>query len=113
MIVRFLGFQVAIRGGRNLSSAGLAILLLMVANPVIAMRCQDGLTADGDSPRDVLHKCGQPVSRDIELPQRRGGHVVEDTVTVERWVYDNGHGARYHLRFVAGKLVDEELELAP
>ena len=105
--------RAGIQGGRKASSIGLAVLMLSVATPVIAMRCQNGLTTDGDTPEDVLHKCGPPVSRDIELPQRRGGHIVENAVSVERWIYENGYGARYHLGFVAGKLVDEELELAP
>lgn len=64
-------------------------------------------------PEQVLRKCGAPASRVIELPQRRGGHVIEGAVTVERWVYGPRYGARYLLRFVAGKLVDERLALSP
>ncbi|WP_342594672.1 DUF2845 domain-containing protein [Salinicola lusitanus] len=101
------------RGGRQASSIGLVILSLSVANPVIAMRCQGGLTANGDTPEQVLQKCGAPASRVIELPQRRGGHLIEGAVRVERWVYGPRHGARYPLRFVAGKRVDERLELSP
>ena len=89
------------------------LLLVSVANPANAMRCENGLTANGDSPEQVLRKCGPPDSRVVELPQRRGGHVIEGAVTVERWIYKSVHGARYRLRFVAGKLVDEDTEIFP
>ncbi|WP_223162122.1 DUF2845 domain-containing protein [Salinicola halophyticus] len=90
-----------------------ASVLIGMTGSAHAMRCDNGLTADGDSPEQVLSKCGTPASRVIELPQKRGGHVVEGAVTVERWVYGPRSGARYHLRFVAGKLVDEAVEIVP
>jgi len=91
----------------------MAVLLVAMSEPAYAMRCEGGLTANGDSPEQVLHKCGTPTSRVVELPQRRGDHVIEGAVTVERWIYGPRHGARYHLRFVAEKLVDEDIELFP
>lgn len=61
------------------------------------MRCGASLIDVGMVATEVVAKCGEPKSKEIEDVEVRartgsGGSAVIGTVRVERWVYDRGYG---------------------
>jgi uncharacterized protein DUF2845 len=79
------------------------------------MRCGGALVRVGMIDAEVVAKCGEPKSKEIEdVPIRgrgaAGGTVTLGTTRVERWTYDRGYGQFPALLvFEEGKLKSLEL----
>jgi len=91
-------------------------LVVTVANADDSMRCAAGGIVDvGMIADQVVAKCGQPKSKEVEdVPIRArtasGGVNVIGTARVERWVYERGYGQfPAQLTFEDGKLKTIEL----
>jgi hypothetical protein len=83
--------------------AGLA--LVMIASQVSAadtLRCGSQLISVGDRSSEVLHKCGEPVSRDL-LGYKRSANRREE-FQVEEWTYGPNGGMYQFLRFEGNRL---------
>lgn len=79
--------------------AAFILLLLLVSNDALALRCGHLLVEVGDHKLDVLDKCGEPnfVDRRIGFRGNRLRHpygALEidqfEEVEIEEWVYDFG-----------------------
>ena len=79
------------------------------------IRCNGGLVTRGMIAAEVLAKCGEPKSRDVEsVPIRvrlaNGSSGVVGTTEIERWTYDRGAGQfPALLTFEQGKVKTLEL----
>lgn len=87
------------------------LLVIGASTPSYALRCQNGLVQNGELKSEVIAKCGPPASKEVELPQTRGDQIIKGAVTIERWIYGPMNGAYYYLRFIDGKLVDEDIKI--
>jgi len=89
---------------------------ISAANADDSMRCSSGGLIDVGMVADqVVAKCGQPKTKEVEdVPIRarnvNGGVNVIGTARVERWTYDRGYGQfPALLTFEEGKLKSIEL----
>ena len=100
-----------------------APLALSLPVPAETLRCNGGITSEGDSKLSVLYKCGQPLLADASCaPVYYGGWpypappygVYVPCQPVEEWLYDRGPG---HLmatvRFRNGKVESIRYERSP
>lgn len=84
------------------------VLLMLLAGTAQAstLRCGSALISHGDDTREVLDKCGEPLSRDFlgyrEVVDYYG---FRSEVAVEEWSYGPRNGMYHFLRFEAGRLV--------
>ncbi len=84
--------------------SGLLLFYPLLAHP-LSMRCEQGIISEGDTPFEVIKKCGEPVNREVLDPLvDRYGNILNNAVPVENWVYGPNHGMYYFLRFVNGTL---------
>jgi hypothetical protein len=81
----------------------LMLILLAVATPAIAdMRCLTRLVDRGDTPFEVLERCGPPVWEYSFIDWRQPGYAVY----VDEWMYEFGTNRfRRLLSFENGRLV--------
>lgn len=99
----------------------LLLFSLLLAQPVLALRCGRDLVEIGERSQAVLDKCGEPESVDSHterrvisqfLSQSAGQGLsygqqqyTEITVDVEEWVYDFGRRRfQQYLKFENGRL---------
>jgi len=86
--------------------------LMLVTYPIAAqasMRCPNGIISGGATTFEVLHKCGEPNSKEkINPVLRSDGEEVKKSVTVESWVYGPSNGMYRLLKFIDGTLVKIE-----
>lgn len=66
------------------------------------LRCGSQLVTLGDRSSEVLHKCGEPVSRDV-LGYKRSANRREE-FQVEEWTYGPNNGMYQYLRFEGNRL---------
>ncbi|MGF6092506.1 DUF2845 domain-containing protein [Pseudomonas sp. 18173] len=66
------------------------------------LRCGSQLISVGDRSSEVLHKCGEPVSRDL-LGYKRSADRREE-FQVEEWTYGPNGGMYQYLRFEGNRL---------
>lgn len=88
-------------GGKWLTAAALAF----AANHAAAsdtLRCGSQLISLGDRSSEVLHKCGEPASRDV-LGYKRSANRREE-FQVEEWTYGPSNGMYQYLRFEGNRL---------
>lgn len=84
------------------------MLLMLLASPAHAstLRCGSALISQGDDTREVLEKCGEPISRDFlgyrEVVDYYG---FRNEVQVEEWSYGPRNGMYHFLRFEGNRLV--------
>lgn len=77
-------------------------LLVMSYDANATFRCGQKLVNEGDRSSEVLHKCGQPVNRDmIGYTETYNGNLG---VQVEEWSYGPNNGMYYYLTFEGGRL---------
>lgn len=94
---------------------------LLVAAPAAladdVMRCGTVIVNTGMVAEQVIAKCGEPQSKEVEsVPIKRrtasGGVNTTGTTRIERWIYDRGYGQfPALLTFEEGKL--KSIELLP
>lgn len=67
-----------------------------------SLRCDDGIASQGDRTIEVLHKCGEPVSRAVTgyTFDERGNREFQQ----EEWVYGPKGGMLYFLQFEGERL---------
>ncbi|MBV6824281.1 DUF2845 domain-containing protein [Pseudomonas sp. PD9R] len=73
------------------------------ASAADTLRCGSQLISVGDRSSEVLHKCGEPVSRDL-LGYKRSANRREE-FQVEEWTYGPNGGMYQYLRFEGNTLV--------
>ncbi|MBV7550026.1 DUF2845 domain-containing protein [Pseudomonas sp. PDM26] len=81
------------------------LVLALSASQVWAadtLRCGSQLISVGDRSSEVLHKCGEPVSRDL-LGYKRSADRREE-FQVEEWTYGPNGGMYQYLRFEGNRL---------
>ncbi|EJM90424.1 hypothetical protein PMI34_02768 [Pseudomonas sp. GM74] len=66
------------------------------------LRCGSQLISVGDRSSEVVHKCGEPVSRDL-LGYKRSADRREE-FQVEEWTYGPNGGMYQYLRFEGNRL---------
>jgi hypothetical protein len=77
-------------------------LLVMSYDAHATFRCGQKLVNEGDRSSEVLHKCGQPVNRDmVGYTETVNGNLG---VQVEEWSYGPNNGMYYYLTFEGGRL---------
>jgi hypothetical protein len=96
-----------------------AIACLLVAGSTASaddvMRCGTAIVDVGMTAGQVVAKCGEPTSKEVETaPVKRrtasGGVTTTGTTSIERWTYDRGYGQfPALLTFEEGKLKSIEL----
>ena len=91
----------------------IALAALVVANyPAAAqasMRCPNGIISGGETIFEVLQKCGEPDSKEIISPATGiAGKALNNSVTIQHWVYGPSNGMYRFLKFVDGSLVKIE-----
>jgi len=95
-----------------------AIACVLAASTAYAddvMRCGTVIVDVGMTTGQVVAKCGEPVSKEVETaPVKRrtasGGVMTSGTTSIERWTYDRGYGQfPALLTFEQGKLKSIEL----
>ncbi|VVO43433.1 DUF2845 domain-containing protein [Pseudomonas fluorescens] len=72
------------------------------ASAADTLRCGSQLVSVGDRSGEVLHKCGEPVSRDV-LGYKRSPDRREE-FQVEEWTYGPNGGMYQYLRFEGNRL---------
>lgn len=85
------------------------LLLLLLAAPAGAatLRCGSALVSTGDHVREVLDKCGEPVSREVIGYRQRGDYWGNhEEVRIDEWVYGPRSGMYYFLRFEGNRLIE-------
>jgi hypothetical protein len=91
----------------NLQTRSLLSLALAVAasqaQAADTLRCGSQLISVGDRSGEVLHKCGEPASRDF-LGYKRSANKREE-FQVEEWVYGPNSGMYQYLRFEGNRLM--------
>lgn len=96
-------------------SAMLIAGLASVADAEDTIRCKNALVTVGMVEAEVLARCGEPQTKDVEtVPVRarrpNGSTYVVGEVQIERWTYDRGPGQfPALLTFESGKLKSVEL----
>jgi hypothetical protein len=90
-------------------ASALLLASLVLASPVLALRCGGNLVHRGDHIIEVLNKCGEPVWRERwedEIIERRFFDTLErQSVVMEEWFYDFGPSRLLHiLRFKNSRL---------
>lgn len=83
----------------------LALVLATCASQAFAadtLRCGSQLISVGDRAGEVLHKCGEPISRDM-LGYKRSANRREE-YPVEEWTYGPNNGMYQYLRFEGNRL---------
>lgn len=83
----------------------LTLMLAMGASQASAadtLRCGSQLISVGDRTSEVLHKCGEPLSRDL-LGYKRSANRREE-FAVEEWTYGPNNGMYQYLRFEGNRL---------
>jgi hypothetical protein len=93
-----------------------ALSLLIVVLPGFAaadsMRCGKWVVNEELAPAEILAKCGEPQTRNVEenevLARNSAGHTYRaGTQTVERWVYKRSPGALpMQVTIVDGKVTE-------
>lgn len=74
-----------------------------------SMRCPKGIVSGGETTFEVLHKCGEPDSKErIERVLGSDGLPVTNSATIENWVYGPKNGMYRFLKFIDGTLVKIE-----
>ena len=74
-------------------------LLLPLAASAETFRCGKWIIDDDTTRADLLHKCGEPTSResrveDVRSPnQYTGGNMKVGETVIETWIYHRGTGA--------------------
>jgi hypothetical protein len=84
----------------------LVLALVMLASQAFAadtLRCGSQLISVGDRSSEVLHKCGEPVSRDL-LGYKKSANRREE-FPLEEWTYGPNGGMYQYLRFEGNRLV--------
>jgi hypothetical protein len=81
----------------------LALLFLLLSSPAnAAFRCGQKLVSEGDRSSEVLHKCGQPATRDLlGYTDTINGNLG---LQIEEWSYGPTNGMYYYLTFEGGRL---------
>ena len=80
--------------------------LMLIAGQAAAadtLRCGSQLISVGDRAGEVLHKCGEPVARDV-LGYKRSANRREE-FQVEEWTYGPNSRMYQYLRFEGNRLV--------
>ena len=72
------------------------------ASAADTLRCGSQLISVGDRSSEVLHKCGEPVTRDL-LGYKRSANRREE-FQVEEWTYGPNGGMYQYLRFEGNRL---------
>ena len=84
----------------------LLLLLPMLVQASSTLRCGSQLISKDDSSSTVLHKCGEPISRDfLGYRERLDIYGFRHEVAVEEWSYGPRNGMYYFLRFEANRLI--------
>ena len=74
-----------------------------------SMRCPKGIISGGETTFEVLHKCGEPDSKErIDPVLEADGKTVSKSATIENWVYGPQNGMYRFLKFIDGSLVKIE-----
>lgn len=100
-------------------SIATAALAATVASAEDTVRCKDALVTVGMIEAEVVARCGEPETKDVEsVPIRarraNGSTYVVGAVQIERWTYDRGPGQfPALLTFESGKLKSVELITRP
>ncbi|MBD2838685.1 DUF2845 domain-containing protein [Pseudomonas sp. JM0905a] len=82
-------------------------LLLAVGNAQASstLRCNSNLISLDDTTREVLDKCGEPISRaDLGFKEVVDEYYRRNEVRVEEWVYGPRNGMYQFLRFEGNRL---------
>ena len=78
---------------------GIIILVLCLsANTALALRCGNLFVKPGVTSAEILHNCGEPVSKEVLGSYGKSGAIKE------RWTYGPEGGNYYFLYFKAGIL---------
>lgn len=86
---------------------GLFILVIFPLAAEASMRCSGGIVDERATAFEVVHKCGEPDSKQADSPVVGiDGRVPDNAVTVERWEYGPDNGSYKQLRFIDGLLVE-------
>ena len=97
---------------KKIISTAILATLVLVIYPVAAqasMRCTNGIISGGETTFEVLHKCGEPDSKEKISPALgNDGKTMNESVTVENWVYGPSNGMYRMLKFIDGTLVKIE-----
>jgi hypothetical protein len=88
--------------GRRLLPALALVMASNLASAADTLRCGSQLISVGDRSSEVLHKCGEPVSRDL-LGYKRSANRREE-FQVEEWTYGPNGGMYQYLRFEGNRL---------
>lgn len=84
----------------------LLLLLPLAAQASSTLRCGSQLISMDDSSSTVLHKCGEPISRDfLGYRERLDIYGFRYEVAVEEWSYGPRNGMYHFLRFEANRLI--------
>jgi len=99
------------RGNLSMGSKTTSVILLVgvlfSVSAEASMRCGTRLVDLGDTDEQVEAKCGPADRQSVEAPSLRSDGVVQPgAVRVDRWVYGPRNGAKHHLRFIDGRLVE-------
>ena len=74
-----------------------------------SMRCPNGIISGGETTFEVLHKCGEPDSKEkINPTLGSDGKALNKSATIENWVYGPSNGMYRFLKFIDGTLVKIE-----
>lgn len=76
----------------------LSLLVVIQADADETIRCGSHIVNSSMSPGEILAKCGEPTSRevqevDVRAPTGNGGTYKVGTTTIEIWTYDRGSRA--------------------
>ena len=97
------------------SVVAIAVVLAAAAAADDVMRCGTAIVDVGMTMGQVVAKCGEPASKEVETtPVKRrtasGAVTTSGTTSIERWTYDRGYGQfPALLTFEQGKLRSIEL----
>ena len=92
---------------RILTSLPLILLLICPsASASTTLRCGNGLISTGSTAQEVVHKCGEPISRaQLGSIIKTGNYGERYELLVEEWSYAPRNGMYQFLRFEGGRLV--------
>jgi len=80
----------------------LFFLLVVAANPALALRCGSDLVEEGDTKFELLQKCGEPAASEfIGYSLNRFG---ERELVVEQLIYGPWSGVYYQIEVVGGEI---------
>ena len=84
----------------------MAWLLCQPASASTTLRCGNGLVSTGSTTEEVLHKCGEPLSRaQLGTILKTGNYGERYELLVEEWSFAPRNGMYQFLRFEGGRLV--------